>query len=605
MADLVNVNVKVGSTTQSIQMERGVTFENKGGIYAIDSDGKLKKFDKKTNVWTNANQIEMTKYQWKAFQNVANNDNDAKTYTKADVENTMELYSQGGFRADMSQDLPSGYRIERPDLSWKEGYVEAYVSNGHDDTSATLKFQLAEVAELKAAAAEKLAKEKRLAQLRSKVSETELKVKVPGADSNDSVLEVSGPAIVTKKGDNKVISFYHNLDSGSEVVSSEFVYDKQGRLVSMYNHSYSEGGDSDDWSTYKYDDNGRLIYEEHRACYDGAYYNEREESEPLGPEPRERYDNKYITEYEYDERGNVITNNYTSYNQNYDVEYSEDGENLVYVKIINDPKSYQSIEHKTYDSQNRVSTVKKESIKYDSQDESSRSITSTNYTYHHDGGRTETYETGKKVVYDAQDRVIKKSSPDGNSSTFKYDKYDNLVETCKYKRDKLVSTLTKERASDGTLLVSTLTDANDKIIRQVDERTNLVMVETLGGYRYEYKDGVCVKSELAEALKEQIYGLSWDKTELSELVNDIDSSNVVSVLNAYSKLSPNETLEDAISNERLFTEKVVYQELNDLLERRVKQARADGVKITGKTPTEIAKQLSRIDAEILGYNAFR
>ncbi len=605
MADLVNVNVKIGSTIESIQMERGVTFENKGGIYAIDSDGKLKKFDKKTNVWTNANQIEMTKYQWKAFQNVANNDNDAKTYTKADVENTMELYSQGGFRADMSEDLPSGYRVEHPDLSWDKGYVEAHITNGHDDTSATLKFQLAEVAELKAAAAEKLAKEKRLAQLRSKVSETELKVKVPGADSNDSVLEVCAPAIVTQKGDKKIISFYGDLVWGSDAITSEYVYDKKGRLVSMYNHSYSEGGDSDDWSTFKYDDNGRLIYEENTSCYDGAYYNEREESEPLGPEPRERYDNKYITEYEYDERGNVITKNYTSYSQNYDVEYSEDGENLVYVKIINDSKSYQSIEHKTYDSQNRVSTVKKESIKYDSQDESSRSITSTNYTYHHDGGRTETYETGKKVVYDAQDRVIKKSSPDGNSSTFKYDKYDNLVETCNYKRDKLVSTLTKERASDGSLLVTVLTDGNGKIIRQVDERTNLVMVETLGGYRYEYKDGVCVKSELAEALKEQIYGLSWDKTELSELVNDIDSSNVVSVLNAYSKLSPNETLEDAISNERLFTEKVVYQELNDLLERRVKQARADGVKITGKTPTEIAKQLSRIDAEILGYNAFR
>ena len=164
---------------------------------------------------------------------------------------------------------------------------------------------------------------------------------------------------------------------------------------------------------------------------------------------------------------------------------------------------------------------------------------------------------------------------------------------------------TFERSSNGSLLVKTLTDGNGKIIRQVDERTNLVMVETLGGYRYEYKDGVCVKSELAEALKEEIYGLSWDKSKLADLINDITSSNVVSVLNAYSKLSPDETLEDAISNERLFTEKVVYQELNDLLEKRVKQARADGVKITGKTPTEIAKQLSRIDAEILGYNAFR
>jgi hypothetical protein len=148
------------------------------------------------------------------------------------------------------------------------------------------------------------------------------------------------------------------------------------------------------------------------------------------------------------------------------------------------------------------------------------------------------------------------------------------------------------------------TDADGKIIRQVDEKTDFVTVDTMDGYKYEYKDGVCVKSELAEALKEQIYGLSWDKTELANLVNDIDETNVVSVLNAYSKLSPGETLEDAISNERLFTEKVVYEHLNDLLKRMVQQAKYDGVKITGKTPTEIAKQLSKYDAKMLGYKAF-
>jgi rRNA-processing protein FCF1 len=109
---------------------------------------------------------------------------------------------------------------------------------------------------------------------------------------------------------------------------------------------------------------------------------------------------------------------------------------------------------------------------------------------------------------------------------------------------------------------------------------------------------------LAEALKEQIYGLSWDKTELANLVNDIDETNVVSVLNAYSKLSPGETLEDAISNERLFTEKIVYQELNNLLKHRIKQAKSSGIDITGKTPTEIAKQLAKFDAKKLGNKAF-
>jgi YD repeat-containing protein len=344
----------------------------------------------------------------------------------------------------MSEDLPSGYRIERPDLSWENSYVEAYVTNGDSDTSATLKFQLAEVAELKAAAAEKLAKEKRLAQLRSKVSETELKVKVPGADSDDSGLEIWGPAIVTTKGDKKVISFYQNLDWGSEIVSAEVVYDKQGRLVSLYNHSYSEGDDLDDWSTFEYDNNGRLKRKVDTTCWEGAHYNDKKASEPLGPKPRERYDSKYVTEYEYDERGNIITRDETGYDANYTVEYSDDGEVVVSPKI-QESKGYRSIDHMTYDSKNRVLSVKCEQIDYNGSGKP-RTVSSTDYTYHSNGGRTETYETGKKVVYDAQDRVIKKSSPDGNSSTFKYDKDDHLVETCKYKRDKLVSKLTKERA---------------------------------------------------------------------------------------------------------------------------------------------------------------
>ena len=93
----------------------------------------------------------MTNYQWKAFQNVANNDGSAKTYTKADIEKAQELYRKGGFTADMSQDLPSGYKIEKPKLDSKQDYVQVDVTNGKSAQSATLKFQIQEISELKAA----------------------------------------------------------------------------------------------------------------------------------------------------------------------------------------------------------------------------------------------------------------------------------------------------------------------------------------------------------------------------------------------------------------------------------------------------------------------
>ena len=64
----IEVNVAIGKTTQKIQMEKGVTFENKGGIYTVDENGQLKKFDKAGNVWQDAKQIEMTNYQWKIKQ---------------------------------------------------------------------------------------------------------------------------------------------------------------------------------------------------------------------------------------------------------------------------------------------------------------------------------------------------------------------------------------------------------------------------------------------------------------------------------------------------------------------------------------------------------
>ena len=141
-ASLKTVNVFVNGKTKEIKMEQGISFEDNSSIYKVDEDLNLKRYNKTSNVWETASSIVMENYQWKAFQNVANNDDDATTYTKADVEKAMELYGNGEFKTDMSEDLPSGYRIEKPAKYTNENLVQAYVTNGEESQSATLKFKI-------------------------------------------------------------------------------------------------------------------------------------------------------------------------------------------------------------------------------------------------------------------------------------------------------------------------------------------------------------------------------------------------------------------------------------------------------------------------------
>ena len=127
--DLVNVKVSVNGKEQVIKMERGTSFENKGGIFtAGENNGVLK----------------MTNYQLQAFKAMANNyteeGENGIVLSKKDVQEAQNKYKNGGFVADMSEFLPEGYKIERPKLTSAENMVQAYVTNGNESQSATLKF---------------------------------------------------------------------------------------------------------------------------------------------------------------------------------------------------------------------------------------------------------------------------------------------------------------------------------------------------------------------------------------------------------------------------------------------------------------------------------
>lgn len=153
--DYVNVKVQVGKATKNVKIEKGCVFENNGGKYVVDKDGKLNVFDKNSGEWKSASAVKMTNYQLKAFEAVANNVSEGSgiILSKKDILAAQEKFKKGGFKDDMSEFLPSGYKIEKPKMSTQEKYVQAYVTNGTPTQSATLKFQITEISKLKEASA--------------------------------------------------------------------------------------------------------------------------------------------------------------------------------------------------------------------------------------------------------------------------------------------------------------------------------------------------------------------------------------------------------------------------------------------------------------------
>ena len=148
----VNVKINVhGSGVQTIKMQKGAVFENNGGKYVVDENGKLNVFDKNSGTWKAANAIEMKKYQFQAFKAVADNTKEGGqgiAYSKADIKSAMNKYTQGGFMNDMDDFLPSGYKLEKPQKTANSVQVKVTDGNG---SGATLKFQIAELADLKKA----------------------------------------------------------------------------------------------------------------------------------------------------------------------------------------------------------------------------------------------------------------------------------------------------------------------------------------------------------------------------------------------------------------------------------------------------------------------
>ena len=98
----------------------------------------------------------MTQYQFNTFKAVANNTKEGEgiTLSKNDILRAQDKFKKGQFTEDMSEFLVNGYHIEKPEMSTKDKYIKAHVTNGNEGQSATLKFQIAELDNLKQASTE-------------------------------------------------------------------------------------------------------------------------------------------------------------------------------------------------------------------------------------------------------------------------------------------------------------------------------------------------------------------------------------------------------------------------------------------------------------------
>ena len=132
MADniFVNVTIHSGRITKTVKMEKGTSFENKGGIYTADKDGLI---------------IHLNNYQMQVFQAVANNYNENNSdeiiLSKKDIDIAIQKYSSGKLGKDLGEFLGGNYKVKNPKAYIDENKISAYITNGKTTTSAVLCFK--------------------------------------------------------------------------------------------------------------------------------------------------------------------------------------------------------------------------------------------------------------------------------------------------------------------------------------------------------------------------------------------------------------------------------------------------------------------------------
>lgn len=311
--DYVNVKVQVGKATKNIKIEKGCVFENNGGKYTIDNDGKLNVFDKNSGEWKSASAIKMTNYQMKAFEAVANNVNEGSgvILSKKDILAAQEKFKKGGFTDDISEFLPSGYKIEKPKMSSQEKCVQAYVTNGTPTQSATLKFQIAEVAKLKEASAAQNEKERTVTSVTkdkdgytiTKYSDGSKTREVHGTRLHEYYETYPNGKPKTSVSINTYTTNHIDLDGNDfqQTHLSEHgltLYNEDGKA--WFSRNESIDGNDGMGELYKYDNQGRVTYDgiaNYKYNKDGTSVKSYDEGDGCKHTIKSDADGKLIKEY--------------------------------------------------------------------------------------------------------------------------------------------------------------------------------------------------------------------------------------------------------------------------------------------------------------------
>lgn len=249
--DFLNVNLHIGGKTQQVKFEKGVSFENNGGRYKVDNN-KLLLFDKSTNNWNEVFEIKMTNYQFSAFKAMANNNNEGENVLSVkDIQIAQQKYKNSQFISDMSEFLPSGYKIEKPEMSVPRKYVQLNVSDGKNSGAkltfsySNEKVQAQKPAEAKATkpsgSAEALigANQEKVEKYRAEFA------KMKSADIADKLFkQISGPSL-----NEKTLSMFDAIpdDKLLETISA---YNKHFEKADIWKLFNGETGNPD-WSKEK------------------------------------------------------------------------------------------------------------------------------------------------------------------------------------------------------------------------------------------------------------------------------------------------------------------------------------------------------------------
>ena len=275
-----------------------------GESYWASKDGKWGTYE---NLWEKAklryqNELKMSAAQFSIFKNIADNEKENGNeiiLSKADIEAAQELYSQGNFTADISKNLPAGYKASKNDQIYPDHETIYPIVRDKDN------------------------KEERM-WISYDAGEDEFLTDIIKNRSIDGTVK------------------YGIVGDGDDTPEYTFI-DKQGREIGMMDKDIY-------YIKYKTQD-GKTVTE---------YYNGSEENDPFTPKgnPSKNIDyvtsdNKNVHEY-YSENGSLLSKNlnYVRNGKKYEEKY--DGANhLTFKRVTYKNTSGQDVEER-YDTNNKL-----------------------------------------------------------------------------------------------------------------------------------------------------------------------------------------------------------------------------------------------------------